>query len=184
MIRTMSESLKIPHFGYNDEYTIDELIRLRESLKGEAKRRQIKLTYLPIIIKGLLLCIKTLRAAFASATSMALVEYPQLNAQADERQENLVYKAAHNICLAMDTPGGLVVPNIKNCEQKSVWEIAADLNRIQEAGKKQRIDKAELTGGTFTLSNIGIVSVLLFCCCEKQSERSLRSSDRRHIRVA
>jgi 2-oxoisovalerate dehydrogenase E2 component (dihydrolipoyl transacylase) len=67
MIRSMSEALKIPHFGYNDEFTMDELIRLRDALKHEAKHRHhLKLTYLPIIIK---------------ATSLALTEYPQLNAQ-------------------------------------------------------------------------------------------------------
>lgn len=115
MIRSMSEALKIPHFGYNDEYTIDELVRLREALKDEAKRRQTKLTYLPIIIKGRSsrgnkwVSINMLMIA---ATSMSLTEFPQLNAQADERQENLIYKSAHNICLAMDTPGGLVVPNV------------------------------------------------------------------------
>ncbi|KAI6234149.1 Dihydrolipoamide acetyltransferase component of pyruvate dehydrogenase complex [Aphelenchoides fujianensis] len=142
MIRSMSEALRIPHFGYNDEYTVDELIRLRDHLRGEAKRRHVKLTYLPFIIK---------------ATSMSLAEYPQLNAAADEKQENMVYKANHNICLAMDTPDGLVVPNIKRCEQKNVWEIAADLNRLQDAGQKRQIPRADLQGGTFTLSNIGII---------------------------
>lgn len=66
MIRSMSEALKIPHFGYNEEFTMDELIRLRGMLKSEEKHRHVKLTYLPIIIK---------------AVSMALSEYPQLNAQ-------------------------------------------------------------------------------------------------------
>lgn len=68
------------------------------------------------------------------------------------------FQGSHNICLAIDTPGGLVVPNIKNCEQKNIWEIAADLNRLQEAGKKQQIRPEDLQGGTFTLSNIGAVS--------------------------
>ncbi|KAI6220524.1 hypothetical protein M3Y95_01049400 [Aphelenchoides besseyi] len=142
MIRSMSEALRIPHFGYNDEFTMDELIRLRDHLRVEAKRRHLKLTYLPLIIK---------------ATSMALSEFPQLNAAADQKQENLIYKANHNICLAMDTPDGLVVPNVKFCEQKNVWEIAADLNRLQEAGAKGQIPRDDLLNGTFTLSNIGII---------------------------
>ncbi|KAI6170108.1 hypothetical protein M3Y98_01205200 [Aphelenchoides besseyi] len=142
MIRSMSEALRIPHFGYNDEFTMDELIRLRDHLRVEAKRRHLKLTYLPLIIK---------------ATSMALSEFPQLNAVADQKHENLIYKANHNICLAMDTPDGLVVPNVKFCEQKNVWEIAADLNRLQEAGAKGQIPRDDLLNGTFTLSNIGII---------------------------
>jgi 2-oxoisovalerate dehydrogenase E2 component (dihydrolipoyl transacylase) len=70
----------------------------------------------------------------------------------------MIYKANHNITIAVDTPGGLVVPNIKYCEQKNMWDIASDLARIQEAGKKQKISHEDLIGGTFTLSNIGIVS--------------------------
>uniref|UniRef100_A0AC34FTQ5 2-oxoacid dehydrogenase acyltransferase catalytic domain-containing protein n=1 Tax=Panagrolaimus sp. ES5 TaxID=591445 RepID=A0AC34FTQ5_9BILA len=71
--------------------------------------------------------------------------------------------ASHNICLAIDTPGGLVVPNIKNCEQKTIWDIAEDLKRLQEDGKKQKIRPEDLSGGTFTLSNIGAVSFLKHC---------------------
>lgn len=60
----------------------------------------------------------------------------------------------------MDTPGGLVVPNIKNCEQRSIFEIAQELNRLLEAGKKQQIKREDLIDGTFSLSNIGNVSFL------------------------
>lgn len=69
----------------------------------------------------------------------------------------MIYKANHNITIAIDTPSGLAVPNIKFCEQKNIWEIATDLNRIQEAGKKQKISREDMQDGTFTLSNIGIV---------------------------
>jgi 2-oxoisovalerate dehydrogenase E2 component (dihydrolipoyl transacylase) len=60
----------------------------------------------------------------------------------------------------MDTPGGLVVPNIKNCEQKNLWQIADDLSKLQQAGRQQQIRPEDLKDGTFTLSNIGAVS---FC---------------------
>ncbi|CAD5210848.1 unnamed protein product [Bursaphelenchus okinawaensis] len=142
MISSMSEALKIPHFGYDDEYTADSLVALRGQLKSEAKRRGIKLTYMPIILK---------------ATSVALTDYPQLNAQADSEHKNIIYKANHNLCVAMDTPGGLVVPNVKYCEQKNMWEIAEDLNRLLEAGQKQQLQRDDLLHGTFTLSNIGII---------------------------
>lgn len=144
MINSMSEALKIPHFGYDDEYTVDALVNLRNQLKPEGKKRGIKLTYMPVIIK---------------AVSAALTEFPQLNAQADSDHKNIIYKANHNICVAMDTPGGLVVPNIKFCEQKTIWQIAEDLNKLLEAGQKQQIPRDDLVGGTFTLSNIGIVSL-------------------------
>lgn len=57
----------------------------------------------------------------------------------------------------MATPEGLSVPNIKNCEQRSVWEIAAELNRLQQAGQRMQISLADLKDGTFTISNIGAV---------------------------
>jgi 2-oxoisovalerate dehydrogenase E2 component (dihydrolipoyl transacylase) len=142
MIKSMSEALKIPHFGYDDEIHFDNLIKLRSSLKHISKERDIKISYMPFIVK---------------AVSMALSKYPILNSSIDEKFENMIYKSSHNICLAIDTPGGLVVPNIKNCEQKSIWDIAEDLNRLQEAGKKQQIRPEDLAGGTFTLSNIGAI---------------------------
>ncbi|EPB67099.1 2-oxo acid dehydrogenase acyltransferase [Ancylostoma ceylanicum] len=140
MIKTMTDALKIPHFGYDDEVCADALIAIRKELKEMASERGVKLSYMPFFIK---------------AASLALLEFPSLNASVDEKLENVIYKASHNICLAMDTPGGLVVPNIKNCEQRSIFEIAAELLRLQEDGKREKISREDLAGGTFTISNIG-----------------------------
>uniref|UniRef100_A0A1I7TTQ4 Dihydrolipoamide acetyltransferase component of pyruvate dehydrogenase complex n=2 Tax=Caenorhabditis tropicalis TaxID=1561998 RepID=A0A1I7TTQ4_9PELO len=142
MIKTMTEALKIPHFGYNDEINVDALVKLRGELKEFAKERHVKLSYMPFFIK---------------AASLALLEFPGLNATTDDKLENVIHKASHNICLAMDTPGGLVVPNIKNCEQRSIFEIAQEITRLMEAGKRQQIGREDLVGGTFTLSNIGAI---------------------------
>ncbi|KAK0416113.1 hypothetical protein QR680_012301 [Steinernema hermaphroditum] len=142
MVKSMSEALKIPHLGYNDEVNMDKVIELRNLLKKQEQERGIKMSYMPMFIK---------------AASMALTKFPMINSCAHEKFENIIYKASHNICFAMDTPGGLVVPNIKNCEQRNLWEIAAELNRLIEAGKRQKISKEDITGGTFTLSNIGAI---------------------------
>ena len=66
-------------------------------------------------------------------------------------------KSAHNIGLAMDTPRGLLVPNVKNCEQRSILDIAYEINRLQALGTANKLGEEELTGGTFTLSNIGSI---------------------------
>lgn len=69
-----------------------------------------------------------------------------------------VLQASHNIGLAMDTSQGLLVPNVKNVQLLSVFEIAQALNRLQALGAAGQLGTAELSGGTFTLSNIGSVS--------------------------
>lgn len=66
-------------------------------------------------------------------------------------------QAAHNIGIAMDTPEGLVVPSVKNVQTLSIYDIAVELNRMQTLGAAGKLTNAELTGGTFSLSNIGVV---------------------------
>ncbi|KAG9266636.1 lipoamide acyltransferase component of branched-chain alpha-keto acid dehydrogenase complex, mitochondrial [Astyanax mexicanus] len=142
MVKTMSAALKIPHFGYKDEVDLTQLVRLRSELKGVSESRGVKLSYMPFFIK---------------AASLGLLHFPVLNASVDDACQNITYKAAHNIGLAMDTPQGLLVPNVKNVQMLSVFEIAVELNRLQSLGAAGQLGTAELTGGTFTLSNIGSI---------------------------
>ncbi|KAM7287254.1 lipoamide acyltransferase component of branched-chain alpha-keto acid dehydrogenase complex, mitochondrial [Ixodes scapularis] len=142
MARTTTQSLAIPHFGYCDEIDVTRLVQLRPLLKPFAESRGVRLSYMPFLVKAL---------------SVALHEYPDLNAHFDDKAENLTIKGAHHIGIAMDTPSGLVVPNVKNVESKSILEVAADLNRLQELGMAGQLSSADLTGTTFTLSNIGTV---------------------------
>ena len=67
------------------------------------------------------------------------------------------FKAAHNIGIAIDSNEGLLVPNVKNVETKSIYDIAIDLNRLQNAAMTSKLLPSDLSGGTFTLSNIGSV---------------------------
>ncbi|XP_065101223.1 lipoamide acyltransferase component of branched-chain alpha-keto acid dehydrogenase complex, mitochondrial [Paramisgurnus dabryanus] len=142
MVKTMSSALKIPHFGYCDEVDLTRLVRLRSELKELSEARGVKLSYMPFFIK---------------AASLGLLHFPILNASLDENCTNITYKAAHNIGLAMDTTQGLLVPNVKNVQMLSVFEIAVELNRLQTLGATGQLGTSELTGGTFTLSNIGSI---------------------------
>uniref|UniRef100_A0A8C6X2P9 Dihydrolipoamide acetyltransferase component of pyruvate dehydrogenase complex n=1 Tax=Naja naja TaxID=35670 RepID=A0A8C6X2P9_NAJNA len=142
MVKTMSAALKIPHFGYCDEVDLTRLIQLRDELKPLAKERGIKLTFMPFFLK---------------AASLGLLHYPILNASVDENCQNITYKASHNIGIAMDTGQGLLVPNVKNVQACSVFEVASELNRLQKLGSANQLGTHELTGGTFTLSNIGTI---------------------------
>ena len=75
----------------------------------------------------------------------------------DMNSESITYKADHNIGVAMDTPQGLLVPNIKKIQQLTVFDIAEELNRLQDLGLRGKLGEADLKEGTFSLSNIGSI---------------------------
>ncbi|XP_026475085.1 lipoamide acyltransferase component of branched-chain alpha-keto acid dehydrogenase complex, mitochondrial-like [Ctenocephalides felis] len=140
MFKTMNDALKIPHFACSEEINITKLVELRNSVKEIAAQSGIKLTFMPFFIK---------------AASKCLEKYPILNSSIDDKEENIIFKGAHNITIAIDTPQGLVVPNVKNVQAKNILQIAAEVNRLQEAGLKNSLRPEDFAGGTFTLSNIG-----------------------------
>ena len=101
---------------YRDEIEVDELVALRAALKPVFEAEGVKLSYMPMILK---------------ATSLALAAYPQVNASVADDESSMTYHVDHNIAIAMDTPRGLLVPNVKRVQEKSLLEIAADLNELQ-----------------------------------------------------
>lgn len=139
----MNFSQSIPHFVYSDECNVDQVMRCRNEVKDSLMEQGVSLTFLPFFVK---------------AASRALEQCPELNAWLDEENQTLRVLDNHNIGIAMDTPDGLVVPNIKNVQNLSVFAIARELNRLQECGSRSSIPLADLTGTTFSLSNIGVVS--------------------------
>lgn len=132
----------VPHFGYCDEVSMDQLVHARAALKSAAEARGLKFSFLPFILK---------------ATSLALSEFPSLNAHVASDVSEVVHKGSHNIGVAMDTPRGLIVPNIKAVQERSLLDIAAELNRLQTLASAGKLEQADLADGTFTLSNIGAI---------------------------
>lgn len=142
MVKKMNESLSIPHFGYCDEVVLDELVKVRKELKPLAEKRGVKLSYMPFFIK---------------ACSLGLKQYPILNSSLSADQTEVIFRGAHNIGIAVDTPTGLVVPNIKNVQELTLFEVANELNRLIELAKHNKLPPSDLQGGTFSLSNIGAI---------------------------
>lgn len=134
---------KIPQFLYSDEIAVTELSNLRKMLRST---EEIKLSFSPFLVK---------------AISNALLKYPILNASLDEQCEHIIYHKSHNIGIAMDTSQGLAVPIIKNVQEMGIMEISSELQRLIKSGKEGTFSPSDLSGGTFTLSNIGSVSILL-----------------------
>lgn len=144
MFKTMTNSLQIPHFGLSDEIDLTKLVQLREELKS-MKDEQLRITYMPFFVK---------------AASLALSRYPILNSSIDETGQNLIYKSQHNIGIAIDTVHGLIVANIRSVNQRSITDIAAEMLRLQELAANNQLSNDDLSGATFTLSNIGSVGGL------------------------
>lgn len=147
MFKTMTKSLTIPHFLYADELNIANLSAVRTKLNTQLlKQQQQKLSYLPFIVK---------------AVSLSLLDFPLLNARVDTttnpKKPSLIMRSNHNIGVAMDTPTGLLVPNIKNVQARSITDIAAELARLGELAKAGKLTPADLNGGTITVSNIGSI---------------------------
>lgn len=140
MVKSMTAALQVQHLTYSDEIIVDSLIKLRKDLKES--NSSAKISFMPLLIK---------------AASLALLHYPMLNATVSPDASEMIHHANHNIGIAMDTSKGLVVPVIKGCQNKSVFDIANDLNALQTAALNGTITEAQLSGGTFTLSNIGSI---------------------------
>eukprot|EP01065_Artemidia_motanka_P001318 TRINITY_DN1060_c3_g1_i1.p1 TRINITY_DN1060_c3_g1~~TRINITY_DN1060_c3_g1_i1.p1 ORF type:complete len:633 (+),score=266.33 TRINITY_DN1060_c3_g1_i1:123-1901(+) len=140
MVETMTASLSIPTFNASDEVNLNALVEARAALKPIAEKRGARLSFMPFFIK---------------AASLALKEFPVVNSTLNKEVTEVIYKGAHNIGVAMDTPQGLIVPNIKDVQSKSILQIAKDLNGLQERGAAGKLTTGDLQGGTFTLSNIG-----------------------------
>ena len=143
MARQMAESVAtIPHFTYCEEIDLTELIALRLSLKDGLAKQGVKLTMMPFFMK---------------AMSLALNEFPILNSQVNADCTALTYFDEHNIGIAVDSKVGLLVPNVKDCQRKSIVEIAQDLTRLTDLAREGRVSPADLKGGTITISNIGAI---------------------------
>lgn len=144
MFNTMTRSLSIPHFLYADEINLTPLSAIRRTVNTNAAN-SLKLSLLPFIIKAL---------------SLALAEHPLLNCRVETNGSDtpqIIVRSNHNIGVAMDTPQGLLVPNIKNVSSLSIYSIATELGRLQQLGQAGKLGVAELTGGTITVSNIGSI---------------------------
>lgn len=133
----------IPHFSLMDEVNITRLYKMRTDLKREAEARNVKITYLPFVMKSI---IATVRDGFE-----------MMNASIDDAAGEIVYKNYFNIGFAADTPNGLVVPVIKNADQKTIWEISAEITELATKARAGKLSVDEMSGATITITNIGSV---------------------------
>jgi pyruvate dehydrogenase E2 component (dihydrolipoamide acetyltransferase) len=125
-----------------DEADVTELGTLRERSSAAAVEHNVRVTLLPFIMK---------------AVVAALHLHPRLNASLDEAHNRLLLKRYYHLGIATDTAEGLIVPVVKDVDQKSLVTLAADLARLADLARTRRIPLTDLRGGTFTISNYGAI---------------------------
>lgn len=123
-----------------DEVDITELWDLRERENRSLTDKEVHLTFLPFFIKAVI---------------HALAEHPYLNASIDQERDEIVVKKYYHIGIAVDTPDGLMVPVLKDCDKKTIIELAAELQDLSVKARERKIKLEEMKGGTFTITNYG-----------------------------
>ena len=132
--------LNVPHVTQFDEADITDLETFRNEQKALADKKGVKLTPLPFIIKA---CAK------------ALAEHPQFNVSLHSSGAKLIQKKYVNIGVAVATPAGLMVPVVKNADQKSIWQIAKELAELSAKAKERKLAREDMEGACFTISSLG-----------------------------
>lgn len=132
----------VPHVAQFNEIDVTDLEEFRAGLKGEAERRAVKLTFLPFLLKA---CAK------------ALVEYPQFNVSLHSSGEYVIQKKYVHIGMAVATEAGLVVPVIRNVDQKTIWQLAEEVIELSNKAKNRKLKADEMQGACFTISSLGAI---------------------------
>ena len=145
--RTIAEQMTrsastIPHVTNFDDADVTELERLRQGVPAGQLSQNIKLTMMPFVMK---------------AVAMVLRRHSALNAVFDMQNEQIIHKEYVNLGIAVDTPRGLVVPNVRNADRLTILQLAQALASIAERARSSQFGIDDLRGGTFTISNLGAV---------------------------
>jgi len=143
MAKQMMESVStIPHFTYAEEIDVTKLDTLRQELKASFADQGAKLSMMPFLMKAL---------------ALSLPHFPELNSRVNESCTEITYLNEVNIGMAADTPLGLLVPNVKNVESLSLFEVCQEVNRLADMARQGKLKNNEMKGGTITISNIGVI---------------------------
>ena len=132
---------QIPHVTNHDEADITEMEEFRNSLTDILTKEKMKITPLAFVIKAL---------------SLSLKKYPSFNSSIDEIDNGkMTFKKYYHIGIAVDTPNGLMVPKLRNVDDKNITVIAKELKKISDDCRNLKIDKKELFGGSMTITSLG-----------------------------
>jgi len=132
--------LNVPHVTQFDDADITEMEAFRKGQKAAGEKRGVKMTPLPFLLK---------------ACAAALAELPQFNVSLDMERKEVVRKKYIHIGIAVDTPHGLMVPVIRDVDQKGLWELAAESAELAQKARDKQLKPAEMQGACFTITSLG-----------------------------
>ena len=137
---------RIPHYSYIDECDLTDLVRLRNQLRDPFAKAGIKLTYLAFVVK---------------AAARALKDVPLVNASLDEASGEIVLHDRYHIGVATATPGGLIVPVVRDADKRDIAGIATEIERLGAEARAGKPRLEDLKGGTFTVTSVGGIGGLI-----------------------
>ena len=129
-----------PHVTHMDEVVVDDLWDHRKKFKEIAAEQDVKLTFLPYVVKAIVSTLK---------------KFPELNTSIDNETMEIIQKHYYNVGIAADTERGLVVPVIKDANTKSMFEISNEINELAEKARDGKLSGDEMKGGSMSISNLG-----------------------------
>jgi pyruvate dehydrogenase E2 component (dihydrolipoamide acetyltransferase) len=132
--------ITVPHVTQFDEADITDLEEFRKSKLEAAKKKGVKLTLMAFLVK---------------AVVDVLQQYPEFNSSLSPDGENIILKKYFHIGIAVNTDNGLVVPVIKDADQKGLFDIAAEMSRLSDKAREGKLTPSEMQGGCFTISSLG-----------------------------
>jgi pyruvate dehydrogenase E2 component (dihydrolipoamide acetyltransferase) len=128
-----------PHATHHDEVDVSDLVAIRADLK---ERTDARLTYMPFVMK---------------AVVTALQEFPYMNASLDEEAEEILLHDEYNVGVATATDAGLLVPVVDDADEKSILDVARELDDLVDRARDRKLAREEMQGGTFSITNVGAI---------------------------
>ncbi|MFB6101197.1 MAG: dihydrolipoamide acetyltransferase family protein [Haloplanus sp.] len=131
-----------PHVTHTDDVDVTALVETKADLENYAAEAGVDLTYLPFVMR---------------AVARALAEFPQVNASLDEEAEEIVLHDEYDLGVATATDAGLLVPVVEDVDEKGLLDLASETATKVERARERRISREEMQGGTFTITNVGVI---------------------------
>ncbi len=132
----------VPHFTLMDEANVTKLSATRGEAKKHGEKFGVNVTFLPFVMKALIATVR---------------EFPMFNASIDDQAGEIVYKKYFNVGFAADTPQGLMVPNVKDADTKSLLQLSKEIQELAGKARAGKLSLEEMKGATITITNIGSV---------------------------